>query len=300
MSSRLMRGKMASFKESLEKGKFVITTEIGPPKGVSVDAILNELECVKTRVDAVNVTDQQSAVMRLGSIVASRVLIDNGYEPICQITCRDRNRIALQSDLLSAHVLGIRNVLVMTGDHPLLGDHPQAKPVYDLDSISLLHAIRKLREGQDLSGNALNGSPDFLVGAVVNPLAEPLEPEIIKMEKKVSEGARFFQTQAIFRPDLFEKFIKAIGHLRRDVKILGGIVPLRSAKMARYMNANIPGVIIPETIIDRMDKAHDIERESVAISAGIALAIRPMCDGIHFMPIRANHLVAKVLDRIKL
>ncbi|MDD5633814.1 MAG: methylenetetrahydrofolate reductase, partial [Candidatus Omnitrophica bacterium] len=138
---------METFRDKLNSGKFVVTTEIGPPKGVSLDAVLKELACVKGKVDAVNVTDQQSSIMRLGSVAMSKVLIDNGYEPICQVACRDRNRIALESDILSAYVLGIRNMLVMTGDHPLLGDHPEAKPVYDLDSIGLLHALKTLQEG---------------------------------------------------------------------------------------------------------------------------------------------------------
>jgi len=290
---------MSELKRKFEDGKFVVTTEIGPPKGVFLDPIFEELECVKGRVDAVNVTDQQSSIMRLGSIATSKLLKDRGYDPICQITCRDRNRIALQSDVLSAYVLGIRNVLIMTGDHPLLGDHPQAKAVYDLDSVSFLHAVQELQEGRDLVGNELNSPPDLFVGGVVNPGADPLEPEIIKMEKKVAAGARFFQTQSIFDPGIFEKFVKAISPFRSEVKLLGGIVPLRSAKMAKYMNDNIPGVVIPESIIERMEKAKDVETESVEISAEITNDIREMCDGIHFMPIRANHLVAKILDKIK-
>jgi len=290
---------MSKLKELLEKGKFVVTTEIGPPKGVSLDPIFKELECVRGKVDAVNVTDQQSAVMRLGSIATSKFLNEEGYEAICQITCRDRNRIALQSDILSAYILGVRNVLIMTGDHPLLGDHPQAKAVYDLDSIGLLHAIKELGSGQDIAGNKLETLPDLYVGAVVNPGADPLEPEIIKMEKKVAEGASFFQTQAIFDPKVFEDFTKKIKHLKKSIKLLGGIVPLRSAKMARYMKTNIPGVIIPDTIIEKLEKAGDVESESVAISRDITLSIRGVCDGVHFMPIKANHLVARILKGIK-
>ncbi|MDP8257955.1 MAG: methylenetetrahydrofolate reductase [Candidatus Aadella gelida] len=289
---------MSKLKKALEAGKFVVTTEIGPPKGVSVEGILGELECVKGKVDAVNVTDQQSAVMRLGSVATSKVLNDNGYEAICQVTCRDRNRIALQSDILSAYLLGIRNILTMTGDHPLLGDHPQAKAVYDLDSIGLLHAVKEMSLGQDLSGNKLDTVPDLFVGSVVNPGAEPLEPEIIKMEKKVNEGAIFFQTQAIFDPVIFETFMKEIKHLRKRVKILGGIVPLRSAKMARYMNANIPGVVIPDAIIEKMENSKDVEKTAVDIAADIAVSIKDICDGVHFMPIKANHLVAKIIDKI--
>jgi len=289
---------MGNFKNKLKNGQFVITTEIGPPKGVSLAGIFEELEYVRGRVDAVNVTDQQSAVMRLGSIATSKVLIDKGFEPICQLTCRDRNRIALQSDLLSAFVLGVENILIMTGDHPLLGDHPQAKPVYDLDSISLLGAVKELERGYDLAGKALNAAPLFCAGAVVNPGADPLEPEIIKMEKKVKEGAEFFQTQAVFDVARFEKFMAAIKYLRPEVKVLGGIVPLKSVKMARYMNANVPGVTVPEEVIAKLEKSADITEESADISAEIFRDIRPMCDGVHFMPVRANNLVAKILDKL--
>jgi 5,10-methylenetetrahydrofolate reductase len=185
----------------------------------------------------------------------------------------------------------------MTGDHPLLGDHPQAKAVYDLDSTGLLYAIKELKAGRDLSGNKLESAPDVCVGAVVNPGAEPLEPEIIKMEKKIECGARFFQTQAVFDPDIFAGFVKDIGHLRNKISLLGGIVPLRSAKMARYMNANIPGVVIPDGIVERMENAKDREAESVAIATDILMSIKGICDGVHFMPIKSNHLVARILDR---
>lgn len=289
---------MSQFKDSLNKGKFAVTTEIGPPKGVLLEGLFAELGSVKGRVDGVNVTDQQSSVMRLGSVATGKFLKDNGYEPICQIACRDRNRIALQSDLLSAYALGIRNILVMTGDHPLLGDHPQAKPVYDLDSIGLLHAIKELQGGRDLAGNKLESTPSYYVGAVVNPGADPLEPEIIKMEKKVAEGAAFFQTQAVFDPESFAKFAEAIKHLRPSIKLLAGIVPLRSAKMARYMNANIPGVFVPERIIDKLDKASDVTAESVAVAADIFMSVKALADGVHFMPIKGNHLVAKILDKL--
>ncbi|MDD3088388.1 MAG: methylenetetrahydrofolate reductase [Candidatus Omnitrophica bacterium] len=289
---------MSGLERALAAGKFVVTTEIGPPKGVSLEGLFAELEQVKGRVDAVNITDQQSSVMRLGSVATGKFLIEHGYEPICQIACRDRNRIALQSDILSAYALGIRNILVMTGDHPLLGDHPQAKPVYDLDSVGLLNAARRLQEGYDLAGNKLESVPDLFVGAVVNPGADPLEPEIIKMEKKVAEGAIFFQTQAVFDLAAYSAFSKAIGHLRQRVKILAGVVPLRSAKMARYMNANIPGVFVPDNIIGKLDKAGDVTSESVAIAADIFSAVKGMADGVHFMPIKGNHLVSKILDKL--
>ncbi len=290
---------MNKFREKLNKNEFVITTEIGPPKGVDLTSILEDLGLVKGKIDAVNVTDQQSAVMRLGSVAASKVLIDNGYDPICQFTCRDRNRIALQSDLLSSYSLGIENILIMTGDHPILGDHPQAKAVYDLDSVNLLGAVDVLQKGKDLAGKTLTGSPNFLVGAVVNPGADPLEPEAIKMEKKINLGAKFFQTQAIFDIDIFTNFLNETKDIRKGIKILGGIVPLKSAKMARYMNANIPGVSIPDKIIDIMDKAKDVDKESIAISLDIFNSIKDLCAGVHFMPVKANYLVAGILDKVK-
>jgi 5,10-methylenetetrahydrofolate reductase len=187
----------------------------------------------------------------------------------------------------------------MTGDHPLLGDHPGAKPVYDLDSVTLLGVAGVLRKGFDMAGKELAGAPDLYIGAVVNPGADPIEPEIIKMEKKIAAGAEFFQTQAVFEAGSFEKFIKNISHLRSRVKLLGGIVPLRSAKMARYMNANVPGVFVPEKVIELMDRTGDPAAEAACIAADIFNSIKGMCDGVHFMPIRANHLVAKILDKVR-
>ena len=180
-----------NFQEKLKSKKFIVTCEIGPPKGVDIEKYLGYADAVKGRVDAINVTDLQSSIMRLGSLAFSSLLVKRGIEPIYQMTCRDRNRLALQSDLLSAYVLGIQNILVLTGDYPSLGDHPEAKPVYDLDSVGLLKAAKSLEQGKDLAGRSLKGSPSFCLGAAVNPGAEPLEPEIIKMEKKVEAGAQF-------------------------------------------------------------------------------------------------------------
>src|SRR3989338_4528413 len=197
-----------SFTEKVETGKFIVTSEIGPPKGIDIKEMLEDADLVKNRVDAINVTDLQSSVMRLGSLAVCHLLKDRGIEPVFQVTCRDRNRLALQSDLLSAAVLGIENILALTGDYPTLGDHPEAKPVFDLDSVQPLEVIKTLQEGKDMKGNPLKGSPKFCVGAVVNPGADPIEPEIIKMEKKIEAGAKFFQTQAVHDIELFKKFLK--------------------------------------------------------------------------------------------
>jgi len=283
-----------TFSEKVKTKKFIVTSEIGPPKGVDVEGYLADAALVKGRVDAINVTDLQSSIMRLGSLAFSRLLIERGIEPIYQMTCRDRNRLALQSDLLSAYVLGIRNVLALTGDHPALGDHPQAKPVYDLDSVGLLRAARLLEQGQDLMGKKLKGSPKFCLGAVVNPGVEPLDPEIIKMEKKIDEGAEFFQTQAVFDIKSFEKFMKTVKSF--GVPVIAGIVALKSAEMARYMNKHVPGVFVPESIINEMEKSDDKDKKSIEIAARFMKDLKGLAGGIHIMSIGMNKKVPLVLD----
>ena len=280
--------------EKIEAGKFIVTSEIAPPKGTDVEEILKDAELVKGRVDAINVTDLQSSVMRTGSLAMCRLLIERGMEPVFQITCRDRNRLALQSDLLSAAVFGIKNVLALTGDHPALGDHPNAKPVFDLDSMQLLEAIRGLEAGKDMAGKELKGSPKFCAGAVVNPGADPIEPEIMKMEKKIEAGAQFFQTQAIYEMHLFEKFLKASSHLKTT--IIAGIVLLKSAGMAKYMNKNVAGVFVPDNLIEEMDKAKDKSAKSIDIAARLIKELRPACNGVHIMPIGWDKKVPLVLD----
>ncbi len=280
--------------EKIQSGKFIVTSEIAPPKGIDVEEILKDAELVKGRVDAINVTDLQSSVMRTGSLAICKLLLERGLEPVFQITCRDRNRLALQSDLLSAAVFGIQNVLALTGDHPALGDHPAAKPVFDLDSMQLLEAIRGLQSGKDMAGKELKGSPKFCVGAVVNPGADPIEPEIIKMEKKINAGAQFFQTQAIYETHLFEKFLKASSHLKTTV--IAGIVLLKSAGMAKYMNKNVAGVFVPDNLIEEIDKAKDKSAKAIEIAARLIKELKPMCQGVHIMPIGWDKKVPLVLD----
>jgi len=223
------------------------------------------------------------------------MLKNKGFEPVFQATCRDRNRLALQSDLLSAAALGIENVLILTGDHPTLGDHPEAKPVFDLDSVQLLQVAVKLQEGFDMKGNKLEGAaPKFCLGAVVNPGADPLEPQIIKMEKKIAAGAEFFQTQAVYDIKIFENFLSKIRHLK--TVILGGIVLLKSAGMARYMNKNVAGVFVPDNFIKEMEETKDKTAKSVEIASKLIKELRPMCQGIHIMPIGWDTKVPLVLD----
>ena len=283
-----------SIRDKFAAGRFVVTSEIGPPKGVDTSAMLRDAEMLANKVDALNVTDQQSAVMRLGSLAVCRMLVERGIEPIFQLTCRDRNRIALQSDLLSAHVMGIENILCLTGDHVVLGDHLDAKPVFDLDSVSLLQAATALENGRDLANKELKGKPRFFLGAVVTPGAEPLEPQIIKLEKKVQAGAQFIQTQAIYEPERFEIFAKAIEFLR--VPIMVGIVLIKSAGMARFMNRNVAGVHVPEHLIDEMDDAASRSNKSIEIASRLIQEMRGMCQGVHIMPIGWERHVPAVLD----
>ena len=286
---------MSKLKEALESKKFVVTGEVGPPKGVDIDKCLDEAEHLRGKVVAINVTDLQSAVMRVGSMAVSAKLVERGLEPVFQVTCRDRNRLALQSDLLSAWVLGIRNVLCLTGDHPVLGDHTEAKPVYDLDSVQLLKAVTGLNQGHDMVGHELDGSPEFFMGAVVTPAADPLEPQIIKMEKKIEAGARFFQTQAIYEPERFEDFVKQAGEFK--VPIIAGIVMLKSAAMARFMNENVAGIHVPDALVQELADTpkEDRKKKSVDVSARLIRELKPLCQGVHIMPLGWDELVPQVI-----
>jgi methylenetetrahydrofolate reductase (NADPH) len=286
------------FQESLAAGKFVITSEIGPPKGTHIQEMMADAELLRGRVDAINVTDLQSSVMRLGSLAVCHLLQEKGLEPIFQVTCRDRNRLALQADLLSASVLGIRNVLALTGDYASLGDHPQSKPVFDLDSVNLLKVIKTLEGGTDMVGNALQGAPRFFPGAVVNPGGNPVEAQIIKMEKKIKAGANFFQTQAVYDVGAFEKFMKRVAPFR--VPVLAGIILLKSAGMARFMNKNVAGVFVPEPLIQKMAKAEDRVKTSIEIGAELMRDLKGMCQGVHIMPIGWESKVPALLEAARL
>lgn len=275
-----------SFREKLESGKFVITAELAPPKGVNLDETLAMLPHLKG-VDAVNVTDNQRAVMRLNSASLCRILLDQEIEPIFQITCRDRNRLALQSDLLGAYVLGIRNVLVVSGDHPSQGDHPRAKIVYDVDSVQLLQIASDMEKGKSQAGAELEGAPNFFKGAVVNPGIAPLEPQLLKMEKKVEAGAQFFQTQLVYDLEMFEGFLTQAP----KSKILAGILPLKSAKMAKFLNENVPGVRVPEEIIREIESG----KSGIEIAAETINELKNMCAGVHIMTVGHEEQVAEIL-----
>jgi len=286
-----------SFREALKSGKFVVTSEIGPPKGTNIENMRHHIDLLKDKVDAINVTDHQSSVMRFPSIGGCLHIKEQGGEPILQMTCRDRNQMALQAELLLAYTRGIRNVLCLTGDSIVVGDHKHAMDVFELDSVQLLKTIRQLEEGKDLGGNDLDGAPEFCAGAIVTPEAQPIEPQLLKFAKKIEAGAEFIQTQAIYDLDNFRKFME---HARQyNVKILAGIVLLVSARMAKYMTENVPGIFVPQDLIDEMASAPKGE----ALNKGIEIAGRmiatlkkeSICDGVHIMAIGKEERVPDIL-----
>lgn len=287
-----------SLKEALHSGKFVITGEIGPPKGTNLEKMVHHIDLLKDKVDAMNVTDHQSSVMRFPSIGGALAVKEQGGEPILQMTCRDRNRLALQAELLFAYTRGIRNVLCLTGDAVPVGDHKMAKGVFDLDSSQLLRTVRLLETGKDMGGNDLDGKVEFCAGAIVTPGADPLGPQLIKFEKKVDSGAEFFQTQAIYDLDNFQRFMEFARKFK--VKILAGIILLVSARMAKFMNNNVPGVFVPQTLIDELAGAP----KGTAIKKGIEIAGRmirqikeeEICDGAHIMAIGKEEVVPDILS----
>ncbi|MCL5292355.1 MAG: methylenetetrahydrofolate reductase [Actinobacteria bacterium] len=283
-----------SLREALAAGEYVITAEVGPPKGTDVKEMLHAAAALKGRVHAVNVTDNQSAVVRLSPVVACHMLLERGLEPVLQLTCRDRNRLALQSELLGAASLGIKNVLALTGDHVKLGDHPTAKPVFDLESVQLLKVIGELNAGRDGAGSELLGPADFFAGAVVTPEANPLEPQMAKFEKKVAAGAKFFQTQAIYDLEKFASFMERARAYQ--VKILAGILLLKSVGMARYLNKNVAGVFVPEPLIEELKGAADPPAKGLEIAARQIRALAGVCDGVHIMAIGAEEEVPEILD----
>ena len=284
--------------ELFDNGQFVVTAEVGPPKGCHMEHVVEEAKEYLSGITAVNITDNQSSVMRMGSFPACVMLKNAGLTPILQLTCRDRNRIALQSELLGAAALGIENILCLTGDHTKMGDHPGAKPVFDLDSVSLLHTVCQLEKGVDLAGNPLVGEPPkFAKGAVVSPCSDSIDAQLAKMERKVMAGAEYFQTQAVFDSEKFIAFAEKAKQFGKPVQ-LGVIIP-KSAGMAKFMNNNVAGVHVPQWMIDEL--AADKEKSKAGIT-GVELAAkvikecRPYCQGLHIMALGWEAKVPALLE----
>ena len=285
--------------ELFERGEFVVSAEVGPPKGFHVDHLLEDAKKYLSGISAVNVTDNQSSVMRLGSLAMSKALLDQGLTPIYQLTCRDRNRIALQSDLLSAAMFGIENLAAADRRPHQAGDHPQAKPVFDLDSVSLIHAVKQLESGVDLGGNELVGEPPkFAKGAVVSPCSDSVDAQLAKMERKVRAGADYFQTQAVFEPEKFIRFMEKAKQFGKPVQV--GIIIPKSAGMAKFMNNNVAGIHVPDEMIEELKKDKEKTKAGITgveIAARIIKECRPYCQGVHIMALGWEDKVPELLKQ---
>lgn len=284
---------MSFLSEQLDNGQFVVTAEIAPPKGTDLSEALAAVEKL-TGIAAVNVTDNQGANMRLSSLALAARLQQQGTETVLQLTCRDRNRMALQSDLLGAASFGIENLLLLSGDHSKFGDHPDSRPVFDLDSVQLLDMAAGLMAGTDMAGKSLDGVPEFFPGAAVNPAAEPFELMFQKVAKKVDSGARFFQTQSVFDCETLERFMLAMQPLQ--VPVIAGVLLIRSSRMARFLNDNIPGVQVPETLVQRLDSAEDPLAEGVEIAREAVAWARDHCQGVHLMTLGHEDKIPEILS----
>jgi 5,10-methylenetetrahydrofolate reductase len=285
---------MPSFAESLKSGRFLVTAELNPPKGTDLSDMMKKAELLRSYVDAFNLTDSASANMTMAPLAAAARLKAAGFEPIIQVTSRDRNRIAVQGDLLAGSALGVTTVVCMGGDPPGAGDHPEAKGVFDLDTIALLKAANALNAGKDYMGNDLKGATDFCVGAVANPGAPDLDKEIARLEEKVEGGATFFQTQAVYEPASFEKFMEKAGAYK--LPILAGFIILKSGGMAKRLNETLPGVSVPQALIDEMDAAEDKSARSIEIAGRIIKEIKGMCQGVHVMAIGWENRIPPILE----
>jgi methylenetetrahydrofolate reductase (NADPH) len=287
---------MSLLERRVEAGQFAVTTELTPPKGTDLGELFNKADALKGHVHGINLTESHRARMTMEPKSVGRLLLERGIEPIVQITARDRNRIAIQADLLGAAALGIENFVFMSGDSPLDGDHPEAKPVFDLAAPDMLRAAASLRSGRDMSGNALSGSPHYFLGAVTNPAAKNFAAEVENTRRKIDAGAQFLQTQAIYDPTLLEKFLNQVQP--DGVAILAGIIPLKSAKMARWLNSSIPGIVVPEALLLELDAtaAGDEVTKGIEIAGRVINALRPYCAGVHIMAMGWEQHIVSILD----
>jgi methylenetetrahydrofolate reductase (NADPH) len=277
-----------TLQEKIKSNRFVVCGEIGPPQSCDADVIRAKSRHFKGYVDAVNITDNQTAIVRLSSLASAKILLDEGLEPIMQMTCRDRNRLAIQSDLLGAAALGIRNLLCLTGDYQTFGDQPEAKGVFDLDSIQLVATVARMNSGFLLSGVEMKKPTEFLIGAAANPFAEPFEMRLIRLHKKITAGAEFIQTQPVFDMGIFERWMSRVVDLglHKKTAILAGVMPVKSVKTLLWMKERVPGMRIREEYIARMKGATNPEAEGVAMAVELIQALKGVqgIRGIHLMP----------------
>lgn len=286
---------MSILKEKWNNKKFIFTAELFPPKGTDVSSLLRKAELLSKFIDAYNVTDNQRAIMRISSLASSAILKKRGFEPVYQLTCRDRNRLALQSDLLGASALGIENLLLLGGDHPRNGDYPDAKPVYDLDSIQLVQTATELNAGFEMNGKQIKGKTDFFIGAAANPGASPIEPQLLSFYKKIKAGADFFQTQVIFDIATYQNFLRKIEDVKPNICILPGILVIKSFKMAKLLST-LPGVYMPENVLKIFENSNDPLSAGMKLAAGLITQLFEFADGVHIMAIGIEDKIPELIN----
>ncbi|MBW1855003.1 MAG: methylenetetrahydrofolate reductase [Deltaproteobacteria bacterium] len=297
----------SNLEKVLKSGAFAVTGELGPPRGADVGVVKEKAQHLKGMVDSVNITDNQTAVVRMSSWAASSLLLKEGLEPNYQMVCRDRNRIAMQSDILGASALGIKNVLCLSGDHQMFGDHPKSKKVFDIDSTQLISAIKKMRdEGKFMNGQEISGPPKMFIGAAANPFGEPYEFRVHRLAKKIAAGADFIQTQCIYNMERFREWVKQANDmgLTEKVYILAGVTPMKALGMARYMKKNVPGMDVPDWVIKRLA---GVEKKKQA-AEGIEICCEQIEEfkemkgiaGVHLMAIEWEQRVPEIAEKAKL
>jgi len=284
---------MSRLKELFDAGEFVVTGEVAPPRGTDLSGMHASVDLLAPYCHALNVTDNQGATLHLSSLAASRAILDRGIEPIFQQTCRDRNRLALQSDLLAAWSLGLENVLMVTGDDPRAGDHPHAKGVFDLDSTQLAGIARAMNEGRDMTGRELKGATGFYIGAAMFPEAEPWDVQLSRIEQKIAAGVRFFQTQAIFDMDKLQRAVDAVRPM--GAKVIAGVLVIRSPRVVTFVNEHLAGLMVPDHIAERIRRAEDPAEEAIALATEQVRDIRDIADGVHVMPLGLDAAVGRIL-----
>ena len=286
----------------LTEGHFAVTGELGPPKGTSADYVRRHAEVLKNHVDAANITDNQTAVVRMSSVAACAIIKQVGLDPVMQMTCRDRNRIAMQSEILGAVALGIGNLLCLSGDHQKFGNHPEAKNVHDMDSMQLIQMVKHMRDDdQFLSGDKVSGGVPMFIGAAANPFADPFEFRPIRLEKKVRAGVDFIQTQGVFDVERFARYMELVRERgsHEQTYILAGIIPMKSAGMARYMRDYVAGLTVPDELVKRMEKAEDPKEEGVRIAVELVEQLREIegVKGVHIMAVAWESIVPVIVER---